>query len=117
MLFGILTLHSLNKKKPDTFYSVSLLFKITGPSYNILNRFTKDVQRLDLLNNYYTLTPINDLNNALTLPFSIKYNLSNIDNIKILDNKNAEHIFKSISNVKSKFIMISQVFLYIIKNF
>ena len=30
MLFGILTLHSLNKKKPDTFYSVSLLFKINS---------------------------------------------------------------------------------------
>jgi predicted nucleotidyltransferase len=91
-------------QKINQYLSLSLLFKITGPSYNILNRFTKDVQRLDLLNNYYTITPINDLTNTNHLPFSIKYNLSNIDNIKILDNENKEHIFKSILNIKSKFI-------------
>ena len=37
-------------QKINQYLSLSLLFKITGPSYNILNRFTKDVQRLDLLN-------------------------------------------------------------------
>jgi len=91
-------------QKINQYLSLSLLFKITGPSYNILNRFTKDVQRLDLLNNYYIVSPINDLINLPTSSFSINYNLSNIENIKILDNENKEHIFKHLSDIKSKFI-------------
>lgn len=40
-------------QKIDQYTSLSLLWNITGPTFNAINRFKKDVQRKDMLNKYY----------------------------------------------------------------
>lgn len=93
-------------QKINQYLSLSLLFKITGPSYNILNRFAKDIKRLDLLNKYYIISPTdNNLTNVSSFQFSINYNLSKIENITIIDSTiDTIHNYKSINDVKSIFI-------------
>ena len=78
-----------NFQKINQYLSLSLLYKITGPSYNILNRFKKDVQRLDLLNKYYILLhseysnlAIKDIKNRL-ITFKFPTNIYNLEYINI----------------------------------
>ncbi len=42
-------------QKIDQFTSLALLWDITGPSFNILNRFKKDIKRKEMLNRHYRL--------------------------------------------------------------
>lgn len=42
-------------QKIDQYSSLALLWDITGPSFNILNRLKKDMERKDMLNKYYRL--------------------------------------------------------------
>jgi len=42
-------------QKIDQFTSLSLLWNITGPSFNITNRLAKDIKRKDMLNQFYVL--------------------------------------------------------------
>lgn len=74
-----------NFQKINQYLSLSFLFKITGPSYNILNRFKKDINRFELLNKYYTLDD-NLLTNIDYISFEFNIDLIQIDKI-ILYNK------------------------------
>ncbi len=47
-------------QKIDQFSSLSLLWNITGPSFNIINRLSKDIKRKDMLNKYYKYIYKND---------------------------------------------------------
>lgn len=42
-------------QKIDQYSSLALLWDITGPSFNILNRLKKDIERKEMLNKYYRL--------------------------------------------------------------
>lgn len=42
-------------QKVDQFTSLALLWDITGPSFNILNRLKKDIKRKEMLNQHYRL--------------------------------------------------------------
>jgi hypothetical protein len=92
-------------QKINQYLSLSLLYKITGPSYNILNRFSKDIKRLDLLNKYYVVYAIKDNSNYNTNLFSLPYKLSNINNIIILDHDNNKSTnIDKLNNINSKYI-------------
>lgn len=43
-------------QKIDQYSSLSFLWEVTGPSFNIINRFKKDVDRKNKLGKYYNLT-------------------------------------------------------------
>jgi len=42
-------------QKIDQFLSLSFLFDVTGPNYNIYGRFEKDIERKSILNNFYNI--------------------------------------------------------------
>lgn len=89
-------------QKINQYLSLSLLYKITGPSYNLVNRFIKDVKRLDLLNNYYIISNNESISSFSLSQFSFNYKFPLIYNIKINDN-DKEYNFKSIENTQQQF--------------
>ena len=99
-----------NFQKINQYLSLSFLFKITGPSYNVLNRFKKDVERLDLLQQFYQLMPnstesnIDNNSKIISKKFTFKYKLFNLTNIDITDNNSQIIKYKSINEVNDKFI-------------
>ena len=44
-----------NYQKINQYLSVSFLFNITGPNYNIFNRFKKDIERFNLIDMFYSI--------------------------------------------------------------
>lgn len=86
-------------QKIDQFSSLSLLWNITGPSFNIINRFSKDIKRKDMLNKYYRYEQTSpqkfDMNNI----FVNMGELKNIENESILINK--ESMKSSIEKLNS----------------
>lgn len=73
----------------DQYSSLSFLWEITGPSFNIINRFKKDVERKNKLNNLYTL---------IDHPTSYKYNqikinkYNKINKIRYIDTNSIKRI-------------------------
>lgn len=43
-------------QKIDQYTSLALLWNVTGPTFNVINRFEKDIKRKDMLNNHYTFS-------------------------------------------------------------
>jgi hypothetical protein len=71
-----------NFLKLNQYLSLSFLFKITGPSYNILNRLEKDIVRFELLEQYYNFKDfIKPLDNYKTNTFILKNNIYNINKL------------------------------------
>jgi len=114
-----------NFQKINQYLSLSLLYKITGPSYNILNRFKKDVQRLDLLNKYYNIELSNSeysnieiLDNNLTT-FKFYTNIYNLESINIIDstnNNNNNNNYSQINEIPKKYLNKYQINQNIIYN-
>ena len=81
-------------QKIDQYQSLSFLFEITGPSYNVINRLKKDINRKNMLSEFYNLStnvkPIILKNISLNLEkHKNKINrLKIIDKDKILYDKN-----------------------------
>lgn len=73
-----------NFQKINQYLSLSFLFKITGPSYNILNRFKKDVERFDMLDNYYDLFNNNQFDKITYNRFNFDINNINIYELEII---------------------------------
>lgn len=68
-------------QKIDQYTSLALLWNITGPSFNVINRLSKDIKRKDLLGQYYNFSyDIKDANNRdkknITLSY-VKHTISN----------------------------------------
>jgi hypothetical protein len=118
-----------NFQKINQYLSLSFLFKITGPSYNILNRFAKDIERFNLIDQYYNLADkINldkiKLTNSTSSKFSININNIKISNIQILEkekgiifneqlnNNNAIHIFKLLNKKDISYNINSNIILH-----
>lgn len=75
-----------NFQKINQLLSLSFLYKITGPSHNITNRFKKDIERLQLLEKYYGLTNnINFINTLHKIKFNFSFKNINISEIYIID--------------------------------
>jgi hypothetical protein len=75
-----------NFQKINQLLSLSFLYKITGPSFNITNRFKKDIERLQLLENYYVLNNnINFINTLHKIKFNFSFRNINISEICIID--------------------------------
>jgi len=100
-----------NFQKLNQYLSLSFLFKITGPSYNILYRFKKDIERFNLIDNYYKLTNELNINEAKYNKYNnvFKFNINNIKftDIRIL-NKNNINNYKIASNNKDIFNKINK---------
>jgi hypothetical protein len=99
-----------NFQKINQYLSLSFLFKITGPSYNILNRFKKDIERFTLIDNYYNL--IHNINfNTLHYKTNKEF-IFNINSIKIskITTINTNNNINDITNLESKkiFKLINQ---------
>jgi hypothetical protein len=77
-----------NFQKINQYLSLSFLFKITGPSYNILNRFKKDVERYNMLDKYYNFNNDFEINIDKINKFKLNLNNINIESIKIIDQTN-----------------------------
>lgn len=112
-----------NFQKINQYLSLSLLYKITGPSYNILNRFKKDVQRLDLLNKYYILLhseysnlAVKDIKNRL-ITFNFPINIYNLEYINILNTEsNINKKFLNILDIPKKYLNKYQIYSNILFN-
>lgn len=89
-----------NFQKINQYISLSFLYKITGPSYNILHRLKKDVERLGLLEKYYNISE-STFNSTKKI---FKFNLDNliIQNIIITDKVNI--FYNSIEDVPIKYL-------------
>lgn len=95
-----------NFQKINQYLSLSFLFKITGPSYNILNRFKKDIERFNMLDKYYHLD-----NNTINLKYSIfnfDINLIKIQSIKLYNKDKIEYLLKNNIPYKKIFYLINQ---------
>jgi hypothetical protein len=61
-------------QKIDQFTSLSFLWDITGPTFNILHRLKKDINRKEMLNTFYNLpksdTPLGDSAHKVTVEFA-----------------------------------------------
>ncbi len=75
-----------NFQKINQYISLSFLYKYTGISYNILHRFKKDVQRLQLLENYYKLPSVDMINKLEVTKFNFDYTNIKFININIIHN-------------------------------
>ena len=84
-----------NFQKINQYLSLSFLYKITGPSYNLLNRFKKDVDRLQLLENYYSLNNNSNFIDSLKkIEFSFNLHNLNINEINIIDTTKNSYLTK-----------------------
>lgn len=75
-------------QKADQYCSLSILWNITGPSFNIINRLSKDIKRKEMLNKYYKFSK------NLNIDLENKYNEKNkviIDLNKTNNNSNKEY--------------------------
>ena len=89
-------------QKINQYLSLSFLFKITGPSYNILNRFKKDISRFDMVEKYYKIDKslIESENIEYNFEsFSFQLDLINLINIKSFKNKNDNIIIYNTHNI------------------
>lgn len=91
-----------NFQKINQYLSLSFLFKITGPSYNILNRFKKDVERFDMLDNYYDLFDnLEHIENITYNDYKFNLDLINIYEIEIIkllkNNEYEKKIYKNLN--------------------
>jgi hypothetical protein len=68
-------------QKIDQYTSLSFLFEVTGPAYNITHRLKKDIIRKNILNQYYNLN-INDIDTK-DLKLYIKNCTIDFKNIKL----------------------------------
>ncbi len=94
-----------NFQKINQYLSLSFLYKITGPSYNILNRFKKDVERLSMLEKYYNLENNSIFLNSLNKK-KIIFDLNNLIfyKINIIDTKkNINNSYNSIDNIPNDY--------------
>ena len=76
-------------QKIDQYTSLSLLFEITGPSYNIEHRFKKDINRKDRLDKHYKLQYDKNIKTNLE-KIQLDLNIYNpsINKIKIFNQSN-----------------------------
>lgn len=88
-----------NFQKINQYLSLSFLFKLTGPSYNILNRFKKDIERFDMLNKYYKLENNNNIKINYN-QFNFNIDLIDIQNINLYNKYKIEDLLKSHNNNK-----------------
>ena len=98
-----------NFQKINQYLSLSFLFKITGPSYNILNRFKKDVERFDMLDKHYDLyNSIKNIENITYNDFKFDLNTINIYEVEIIklinNNKYEKKVYKNITNINKEII-------------
>lgn len=111
-----------NFQKINQYLSLSLLYKITGPSYNILNRFQKDISRLDKLNKYYILETKDSQESYNTQKFNLDISLFNLNNINIFDITNNQSIdfnnnFDNLKKYINKYIINNDIYYNINSNF
>lgn len=97
-----------NFQKINQYLSLSFLFKITGPSYNILNRFKKDVERFDMLDSYYDLYNNNEYNNITYNEFLFDINNINIYEVEIIkltnNNEYEKEVYKNLNNIHKEIV-------------
>lgn len=61
-------------QKIDQYTSLALLWNITGPSFNVINRLSKDIKRKDMLGQYYNFSyDIKDMYNIEKKNITITY--------------------------------------------
>lgn len=88
-------------QKIDQFSSLSFLWNITGPSFNILNRLSKDIKRKEMLNKYYKYEYENDESEN----FNVNNLLINLEEINIRGEEsiiiNKESMISSIEKLNS----------------
>ena len=72
-------------QKIDQYTSLSFLFEVTGPTFNITHRLKKDIIRKNILNQYYNidLTDIENIDLKLSKFKSIDLDLNLFNNISI----------------------------------
>ena len=69
-------------QKIDQYTSLALLWNITGPNFNIINRFEKDIKRKDMISKYYIFSKDNAGDRNINL---IKKNINlNLENYRSL---------------------------------
>ena len=68
-------------QKIDQYTSLALLWNVTGPTFNVINRFEKDIKRKDLLNNHYKFDYKPDDRNNMESTISKKTINMNLDTI------------------------------------
>ncbi len=68
-------------QKIDQYTSLSLLWNITGPTFNVINRFEKDIKRKDMLNKHYLFEMPNlSIDENKSIKKSIRLNLKTVSN-------------------------------------
>lgn len=92
-------------QKINQYLSLSYLFKITGPSYNILNRFKKDITRFDMIDNYYKMDKSLLKNNKTDYSFELfEFNIKliNLSQIQIFYNEPNKIKYYNKENISSE---------------
>lgn len=73
-------------QKIDQYTSLAFLWNITGPSFNVINRLSKDIKRKELLSQYYNFSyDIKDSNDREKKNITLSYTKHTISN-KIISN-------------------------------